>query len=142
MRGIFIPVLVLFLQDNFSKQKLYNSLRDCAIGSIIIAAALIYRFIVIGGTPFSSRHFSGGGILNYLINFFIYIPLSFFPPEFLEMLANDLYLLILIACLFFLIVFLTIKRLRKSELKNYKIEIFGLSWFIFFIIPALPTLMR
>jgi hypothetical protein len=140
--GALIPMIALVFRNNFSKQKLYQSFRDASIGICVIVLVLLCRSLMVGGTPFSSRHFAGGGISNYFINFFIYIPLSFSPPETLEWLANNLFPAILIICLFCLAAYLAIKRLKRLKLGNYKIEIFGLSWFVLFIIPALPNLMR
>ena len=140
--GALIPVTVFVFRNNFSKQKLIHMFRDTLIGAGIILFTLLYQFIVLGSTPFSSRHFAGGGIITYIINFFIYIPLSFFPPEILELLANNLILSVLLICLFCLILFLIIRQLKKINPSNYKVEILGLSWFVIFIIPALPTLMR
>jgi len=140
--GALIPVVVFVFRNNFSKQKLIQMSRDTLIGAGIILFTLLYQSIVLGSTPFSSRHFAGGGIITYIVNFLIYIPLSFSPPEILEYLANNMTLAIIIVCLFCLILFLVIKQLKKINPSDYKVEILGLSWFIIFVIPALPTLMR
>jgi energy-converting hydrogenase Eha subunit C len=140
--GALIPVIVFVFRNNFSKERLFRLFRDTLIGVGLIVISLLYRLIVLGSSPFSSRHFTGNGIINYIINFFIYIPLSFFPPEILESLANNLILSGLIACLFFLVIFLAFKKLKETKKAWYKVEILGVGWFIIFIIPALPTLMR
>ena len=140
--GVLIPAMVLVFRNDFSKKKLFQIFRDISIGIGIIVLTLGYRLIIFGNTPFSSRHFTGGGVIKYMTNFLIYLPLSFSPPEILESLANNLTLSILIVCLFCLILFFAVKQLMKIRTANYKIEILGLSWFIIFIIPALPTLMR
>ncbi|MCU7494279.1 MAG: hypothetical protein HF314_18430 [Ignavibacteria bacterium] len=143
--GILIPIIALLLDKNLGRRRLLAALRDVIIGAVIISFILAFRWVFIGGTPFSSDHFAHSGALRWLLNFFIYIPLGFFSPEALEVTLS--LPKILLALLFIAIAIITwliflYRRpvlLSKAALRKLSAS---LAWFIVFILPGLPTLMR
>jgi len=143
--GIFIPLIVLVSQKDYKKIRLLKALRDAGIGILIIILTLSYRYIFIGGTPFSSDHFAGTTVFKSAANFFIYIPLAFVPPEALEWLQsifnNPLILILLIIISLTLIVFLIIKAQKLNKV-NFNILLTGMLWYVVFIMPAVTKLMR
>lgn len=143
--GVLIPVTALLAGRDLSRRKVLRVLRDAAIGALIIVCILLYRWHFIGGTPFSSNHFSHSGIFSWAVNFFIYIPLSFLSPESLELAAGaPRILLAFFAVIIILVIYLTFKyrRLLKPGRHHMWSLAASLSWFIIFIIPGLPNLMR
>ena len=143
--GIFIPFIVMISQNDYNRKRIFKTFRDSGIGVLIVSLTLIYRYIFIGGSPFNSDNFSNFSIVNSIINFFIYIPLAFVPPETLEWLqsvsgSHIILILILVICLFVLIYFI-LKAFQLNKL-NRTILITGIAWYVVFIIPALSKLMR
>ena len=55
--GVLIPLIVIFSQNDYKKIRIFKAFRDAGIGILIILLILTYRYIFIGGTPFSSDHF-------------------------------------------------------------------------------------
>lgn len=143
--GVLIPFIVLVSQNDYKKIRIVKAFRDTGIGTLIILLTLIYRLIFIGGTPFSSDHFSNFTIFKSAANFFIYIPLAFIPPEVLEWLqsisGNHIILILLIVITLSIVVFLIIKALRLDK-KNLNILLTGILWYFVLIAPAVPKLMR
>ncbi|MGB8317321.1 MAG: hypothetical protein WCE54_04305 [Ignavibacteriaceae bacterium] len=143
--GIFIPFIVFVSQKDNIKIRIFQAIRDTGIGILIILLTLSYRYIFIGGTPFSSDHFSDFTALKSAVNFFIYIPLAFIPPEAMELLqsvSNNLIVLIFIIIIFLSLIVLLIIKAQKLNTKNLNILLTGLLWYVVFIIPAVPKLMR
>ncbi|HVO75420.1 MAG TPA: glycosyltransferase family 39 protein [Ignavibacteriaceae bacterium] len=142
--GIFIPVIALIYKGNFDRDSLRRTLKDVLGGFFILVAVFVYRIIFVGGTPFAASHFNNISITGIVKNFFIYIPLVFFPPEVLETIYSlssiIVDLLLILAALIFLIIM--IRRFKGLNKLNKNIFFTGCAWFIIFIIPALPTLMR
>lgn len=143
--GILIPFIVMISQNDFNKKRILKTLRDSSIGALVISLTLIYRYIFIGGSPFNSDHFSNFTIVNSIINFFIYIPLAFVPPESLEWLqsisSNHFILILMIVICLFVLIYFILKAVQLNNL-NRTILYTGIAWFVAFIIPALPKLMR
>jgi hypothetical protein len=141
--GIFIPFLYLFI-DNKKGNKKTIYFRDSLIGLAVIILLQVYRYFIIGGSPFSSGNFQNTGPLKWIANFFIYIPLSFISPDFLEriFLSNDITLLIIAAALAGVLTWYFIISFRQLPERQRKIVLLGLAWFIIFILPALPKMMR
>lgn len=143
--GILIPMVVLVSQNDYKKNRLLKSFRDSGIGLLIVFLTLTYRYIFIGGSPFGSDHFSDFTINKAAAAFFIYIPLSFIPPEFLEWLNSisvfQIFVLLILLTILIIIIYLIIKTFRSDNM-NRNILLTGGLWYIIFIIPALPTLMR
>lgn len=143
--GILIPAVAYFANEDRSRKRILPGLRDIFIGLAVILSILAYRWVFIGGTPFSSNHFAHSGIFRFITNFFIYIPLSFFSPESLEMAAGAPLFFILIAALaviisaYFVLIYRKPVSLQKA---SWQKMLAALSWFIIFILPGLPTLMR
>ncbi|MCU7512426.1 MAG: hypothetical protein HF300_07700 [Ignavibacteria bacterium] len=143
--GVLIPVIALIAGRDLKKRKTVTALRDTLAGIVIIACILLYRWYFIGGTPFSSNHFAHSGIFRWVQNFIIYIPLSFFSPESLELLASTSRVLLALASagvlIAFYIIFIYRKPLRTDRHLIWTL-IASLAWFTVFILPGLPTLMR
>jgi hypothetical protein len=141
--GIFIPFLYLFIDNNKEKKKIIF-VRDSLIGLAVIILLQIYRYFVIGGSPLSSGNFQNTGPVKWLTNFFIYVPLSFISPDNLEkilFLRNPVFLIFSTAIVG-VIIWYSIKSFRQVPESKRKIIYLGLAWFIIFILPALPKMMR
>lgn len=140
-----IPLCYMVLKGDYSKTALIRYSKDILAGVLIIAIVLIYRWLIIGGTPFSSNHFSHGGPVRWIANFFIYIPLAIVPPETLEFLtvkAHNPLLAVLFFIILSAIIIIIIGVFKKTELSSRrKIAAAGV-WFLIFVLPGLPTLMR
>lgn len=143
--GVLIPVISLSAGRDLKRKKMFAVLRDTLAGFSLIVCILLYRWFFIGGTPFSSNHFSNSGVFRWIQNFFIYIPLSFFSPESLEVLASSsrifLALAVLIALLAIYIIFIYRKPVKIGRHLIWTL-IASLLWFTVFILPGLPRLMR
>jgi len=143
--GILIPFIVLVSQNDYKKIRTLKAFRDAGIGLLIVLLTLFYRSIVIGGTPFSSNHFSNFTIIKLIVNFFIYIPLAFLPPEALEWLqsisANPIIMILVILIFLIVVTFFFIKAFRLKK-ENFNILLTGLLWYIVLIAPAVPKVMR
>ncbi len=143
--GVFIPFIVYVLRKDNSDIKFPGVVKHVAAAFGVLLIVLLYRYIVVGGTPFSSPNFSGSGPVVWIKNFFIYIPLAFFPPETLEFILYNLHnwavvlSLCIVAAVFVYLVVNAYIRLNKEK-KNSVLA--GLMWYVVFAIPALPALMR
>jgi hypothetical protein len=143
--GVLIPLIVIVLPINKNPKIIRKSILHVCIAILLISMILVYRYFIIGGTPINPVHFGGTNPVKWFINFFIYIPLSFFPPETLEWLLNIAHnklVLIFIAVLFLLLASLLYKVFIKLDPEKKKNQVAGLLWFIIFVIPAIPNLMR
>ena len=140
--GIFIPFLYLFIDNKEKKKILY--VRDSFIGLAVIILLQSYRYFIIGGSPLSSGNFQNTGPIKWLTNFFIFIPLSFISPDNLEriLFLKDPVLLIFSTALIGVIIWYSIKSFRQVPDIKRKIIYLGAAWFLVFIIPALPKMMR
>lgn len=138
--GIFIPILYLVLFNNKNKKSIY--IKDSIIAFFILLGIQLYRYMVPGGSIFLSSNFEATGPLKWIVNFFLYIPLSFVPPELLDLISSST-LLSVLSVLFLITVLYFIYRLFiKLSPQKKRIFITGLLWFFIFILPALPKLMR
>jgi hypothetical protein len=141
--GIFIPLLFIFIDDKKKKNKIIY-IRDSIIAFAVIVLLQVYRHFFIGGSPFSSNHFQDTSPSKLVFNFIISIPLSFVSPEVLDstwFLKNKIAIIVtVIAAIVFIWYFiLFLKQIHESK---RKIIYLGIFWFIIFIIPALPKMMR
>ena len=143
--GIFIPVIAFIAKKEKVNIDFKIILKHVIIALGILIVVLLYRFIVIGGSPFNSPNFNNSGPITWIKNFFIYIPLAFFPPNFLEFLNDNLKnLLVIIPTVIVLIfcIYLFFNVYTKLSSEKKKLILAGLIWFCVFIIPALLKLMR
>lgn len=143
--GVLIPFFALILHGDFKKYNVKRAARDSVIGILTLAVVLIYRYFLIGGTPFGSSHFQNGGPVKWAANFFTYIMLSLFPPEVLEIIlyySDDLIIMLLIIVIALLLFYLIIKAIINMNPRLRRIMLAGAVWFVIFVLPALPTLMR
>lgn len=143
--GVLIPVIALTGESNSGKRKVLIALRDSAAGVAVIVGILLFRWYFIGGTPFSSNHFGHSGIFRWILNFFIYIPLSFLSPESLEIAAGTPGILRAVLAIALIIIAFAIFILRKHvkfDQPAVRRLAAALLWFIVFILPGLPNLMR
>lgn len=141
--GILIPAVYLIYKNSFGKNFLLRAGKDIFFGFLILFIIFLYRITVVGGTPFTSGHFDNVSIPGLVKNFFIYIPLAFSPPELLEFIYADSNLLLILAFLLsFSLLYFIFRLFRKLTVTNKYLVFAGAAWFIIFIIPALPALMR
>ncbi|GEM_PF-1141342 len=136
-----MPFLFLLLQESkLSKEDYKSALFRSIILAGLVVIVLLYRLIVIGGTPFESSNFSNINFLDIFKNFFLYIPISFVRADQLEkfyyfLIANKTALWITISVAIVLLV-LMVLRYRKMELHEKNLLLFGFLWYIVFILPA------
>ena len=143
--GVFIPLIVLILKENSDKKIIRRTIFHSLIAILLVLIVLAYRFFIIGGTPINPVHFASLNPFQWIINFFVYIPLSFVPPEALEWLkyeSKNWWVLFFILIVFFVFVYTILRNSRSLEPGKKRILFVGIVWFIIFVIPALPNLMR
>jgi hypothetical protein len=143
--GIFIPLIILVIKGQTDKKIIRKVIYHSLIAILVVAVVLTYRFFIIGGTPVNPVHFADINPLHWLVNFFIYIPLAFVPPETLEWLQYEIknwWLILLLLMTVSLFLYLLFKNYKSLKPDKKRILFAGLFWFIIFIIPALPNLMR
>jgi hypothetical protein len=143
--GVAIPILLYYfvLKDKFSKKYIYIS---TTFSILIVLISLIYRYFVIGGTPFETSNYSDFSLINLPFHFITYIPLAFFNADLLENVYISITKLnfrvlipIFIVFAYFVRNFFNLIKHRGPQQKNF---LFGIFWYILFILPALPTLMQ
>jgi hypothetical protein len=143
--GIFIPAIAYIAKRGKTKTNVKEIIKHILFALGILCVVLLYRFIVIGGSPFNSPNFYHSGPATWIKNFFIYIPLAFSPPKALEFIYDNLHnwLVIIPLCAASItIVYLIIYAYRRLDKGKRNILITGVAWYVIFIIPALPKLMR
>lgn len=138
--GIFIPLLYMALPNNEEKKSRY--IKDSIIAFLILIGIQLYRYLVPGGSALSSSNFEGTGVLKWIINFFIYIPLSFIPPEFLDYVSSSVLFSLITILIAISLLYAAVRLFIKLPINKKRIFITGLLWFFIFILPALPKLMR
>jgi hypothetical protein len=143
--AFLLPFLLIFIETD-KKQLFKLAFRSSLIILSITAVVILYRYFIINDSLLQAPNIVNINIVTMVINFFLYIPLSVFSPDFLEIRyyksLNDFTLTIIyLSNLIFLLIFLVIKTLKF--IKDHHLNIFfGLGWFIIFIIPALSLLMK
>lgn len=145
--AIAIPLLYFLLSTEKSKEKFISVLYHSGFYLLAFLIVFLYRIIVIGGNPFTSDHFAQRNILNIIKNFFIYIPLTIVSPELLEKFAYSVYpvstVSIAIVVLLTIVCYLIFKYFKLTFTTiNKNILLFFLGWFVLFILPGIPKLMR
>jgi hypothetical protein len=146
--AVFLPFAFILFDSR--KNKLSRAFKSFAVGISLLVLVLIYRFVLVTGTPFSSSHFEGTSYFEYLSNYFIYILLSFFPPEYFQYIRNiwliDGMMLFqaIFTGIFLLIAGLYIAKVIFSPKSRFfnNATIFGFAWYSIMILPVLPQLMR
>lgn len=135
---IFLPVVMLSI---ISQIRIIDSIKISFLFALQSIFIFTYRFFIIGGSPFESQNFESLNLIQIIINFIAYIPLSFIRPEELEVISQNIILILLVFIIAIgLFVLLFINRKKGNFVSG--LFLFGASWFIFFLLPALPTLMR
>ena len=83
-------------------------------------------------------------LLKWLVNFLVYIPLSFLSPDYIEklILLNDRSVFLTAGMLLIIIIAYLLFTFRHMHADKKRIIYLGLGWFIIFILPALPKMMR
>jgi len=143
--GVLIPLIALALKSNKNKKIIQKCFLHVILAVFLVAGILIYRYFIIGGTPINQVHFGSSNPFIWLINFFIYIPLSFVPPEMLEQMQNVIHnksILVLVVLLLISLIYFFLKVYKKLDHGKKRILLAGFLWYVIFVIPALPNLMR
>ncbi len=143
--GIFIPIIAYIAKKGKTEVGLKTIIKHICIASGILFFVLLYRLIIIGGTPFGSPNFAGSGPIIWAKNFFIYIPLAFLPPEVLEFLFYNLKNLVIIIplCLTIVIfIYLFFHAFTRLDKEKKNLVYAGFAWYVVFVLPALLILMR
>jgi 4-amino-4-deoxy-L-arabinose transferase-like glycosyltransferase len=142
---VLIPFLILFSFGNINKENFKKAFLHFLAGIISIILILLLRRMLLGNNPFLSPHFTASKPSSWLLNIILYIPLSFATPEMLENLApnsGSILLYSIFGIIFLFVAVLILSGLKKINKDNFRSLIFPLMWFIIFIIPVAPVLMR
>jgi hypothetical protein len=136
-----VPFIFLLLrQSKVEKKDWLGALRHSLILTGIVFVVLLYRYIVIGGTPFESPNFANIDFLTMLRNIVIYIPVSFIRADQLEslyyFLINNTTAKIIASVIASGLLAAAVLRYRKMEKREKRLLLFGFLWFIIFILPA------
>lgn len=142
--AIIIPLSIYFA---FPKKISFDkAIRSSIIAFGIVILVLAYRMTFIGGNPFDSGNFDSLGIAALAKNFVIYLPLILLSPEHVELLYQSMIgnkiVLIIAVTIIAIILYFVIKVIRKVDSFTKSGIIFGILWYFFFILPALPLMMR
>jgi hypothetical protein len=137
--AVLLPLLLLLKEDT-NKSRIKPALYASIIAFALVSFVLLYRFFVIGGTPFQSSNFESISLWKFIQNFLLYIPISFIQADQFEILvtwlrSNFIYALFGWTIAFSLL-YLIIRKLITLRGKQLKLFLFGIGWFIIFIIPA------
>ncbi len=143
--GILIPWIGILYYNKIGKSVIKKAVIHSLYFLSIIIILILYRLIVVGSSPLGSSHFAELNPVKMILNFLVYFLLAFFPPETLEWLQFNLKniwfaILLIIICL--LLVYYIIRQVVKLSVPKKKIFFMGLAWFVIFILPAVPVLMR
>ena len=143
--GLFIPFILLTVikRNNYA---LKDAFWYSALSMGLIILVIVLRQIIIGGSLLESDNLNNISVISMAKNLLVYIPLSFFTPETLEKyiyyIANNYLLMFLLALIASIFIFSILKQLKTISKPRKNLFWFGLLWFVIFIIPALPLLMR
>ncbi len=143
--GILIPAIAYIAKREKTKTSFKDIIKHILFALGILCVVLLYRIIVIGGSPFNSPNFYQSGPVTWIKNFFVYIPLAFFPPEVLEFIYDNLHnwLIIIPLCAALItLIYLIIYAYRGLDRGRRNLLLTGVAWYVIFVIPALPKLMR
>ena len=143
--GFLIPLVAYLAKTEKGGIKFKEILKHIFIAFGVLCLVLLYRFIVIGGSPFNSPNFSNSGPITWIKNYFIYIPLAFLPPKVLEIVYDNLHNWLVAISLFLasiLAIYLILYAFKRLDKDKKNLVLAGFAWFTIFIIPALPKLMR
>ncbi len=142
--GIFIPFIALIYNNNLIRKSIIRTAEHVFAGMLILITVLSYRILFIGGTPFEASHFSKITILGMIKNLLVYFPLAFSPPEILESVYNfsNMWLYLLLTMVLLILLILSARGYKSLSNSRKNIFFTGIAWYVIFIIPALPTLMR
>lgn len=143
--GVLIPLLALFLSDIRTPESIRKAILGVSINLVLVIVLIFYRYIVIGSNLFAAPHIQDLSLVRVLMNFGLYIPGSFISPEIMEEWYFNFFdpLNLLIIILILSVIGLTIYRWYKSQfMPEWKSVLFGVAWFILFILPVTPVYMR
>jgi len=136
----FPAILLLFASGLIFKEKSKQMFLLGIMGSLFLAILLIYREVILGIHLFASPNVENFTFLSLLFNFFKYIPIISIPT-FAYSKENPVGLLLNFIFSMILLVFLVLWA-KNKESRNYKLLVFGVCWYILFVLPALPLFMR
>ncbi len=143
--GFLIPLIVYIIRRGMVKIKFKEIVKHIFMAFGVLCLVILYRFIVIGGSPFNSPNFHNSGPITWIENYFIYIPLAFLPPKALEFVNHNLHnwlVVIPLSLTLILLIYFILYAFKQLSKEKKNLFLGGLAWFTIFIIPALPKLMR
>lgn len=132
--------LLIIMNRKLEKRDYKDALYSSIAATCVVVVLLVYRLLVIGGTPFESNNFSEISFSRFALNYLIYIPVSFMRADQAELLyhtiiSNSAFLVSAIILFLTLITILIIKYIRM-ETKYKRLFVFGFFWYSVMIIPA------
>lgn len=136
---LLAPLFAFSLSFVFVEKK-HLLRRFSFISLILLLLIFAYRFFVLQINIFDSPNVAEISLSKLLTNFFLY-PFVLVVPTFAYSPENTLGIL-LNAILILLISSLLLIYFYKTEQKNTRNLLFGLFWYFWFVLPALPLFMR
>lgn len=132
--------LLVVLNRKVEKRDYIQAAYSTAAALGVVIVLLVYRLLVIGGTPFESDNFSEMSLSQFALNYLIYIPVSFLRADQTEILYHTLTnnTAILVSTIVFLmaLIAIIIFRYLRMETKYKRLFLFGFLWYSVFIFPA------
>jgi len=133
-------VFLLLREKELTKKDWFTALRHTLILAGLVFVLMLYRYIVIGGTPFESQNFAHFDLMTILRNIALYIPVSFMRADQLERMyyffSSHHTAIYISSAIALLLVILAVLRFRKMEKREKKLLLFGFLWYLVLILPA------
>jgi len=136
---MFVPAM-FWIANGRNKTDVKKTVQHTVVAVATILFYLFARYLIVSGTPFTSPHFYNKNIFGYAVNFFVYCVISFINPEMLSGRYSVIAVLGLVAIIAGVAYCWYANRKEIAKEKYY--FMLGALWFVVFIIPVLPTLMR
>ncbi len=136
-----VPFLFLLLRtEQLTKKDWITALRHSLILTGTVFIVLLYRYLVIGGTPFESQNFADFDFFTIIRNIVLYIPVSFIRADQLEnlyyFLTTNTSAMIIASLAGLILAIAAVLRFRKMEVIEKRLLLFGFLWYLIFILPA------
>ncbi len=136
---LLAPCLAITLTYSFDNQR-KRLVRFAILASSFILLLFFYRLFVLDIDIFQSPNIESLSLPISILNFFLY-PFVLVIPTFAYSKSNPLSILLnLISLLTFATLLINYIQNEKSKRRN--ILIYGLAWYFWFVLPAIPLFMR
>ena len=142
--GVALP-LIAYLSASNERKRFSSASYGVIINALSVALILTYRTLFIGSDLFSAPHIQDVTAKSLVQNFLLYLPASFITPDIMEVwyfkfTRPEIMLSVLLIAAVSSFTLIRVWQHRKEVEKS--IVVFGLLWFIIFIVPVTPVFMR